>query len=128
MASTCKKLLAVTCLSIMLLACCLTSYGQTQYDKTRVEKMYFDYSDGVVRDGDRHDRAGIIGDEFDYYEYYDGNSVHRRASYDEGNSERATEEQSKAVTFWGIAASLLVIGAVILLIALVTPKNRKNNR
>ena len=125
-ASFYKKALTVISLVALLLAFCLNVYAESvDLVSAEAEMVYFDYSDGIVRDGARHDREGIIGDEFEWEKNVNRSS--RSADNVDVRSTERAESESRAVTFWGIAASLLVIAAVILLIALVTPKKENGN-
>lgn len=107
-------------LSVML--CCITGYAEP----LQREQAYFDYSDGVVRDGARNDRPGIIGDEL--------NRERMNAQNDNRDNSRATDNASKreaagrTAAFWGIVIAMVVAAAVVLLIALIVPKNREQNR
>lgn len=122
-----KTIFALILAAVAVILCCIPAYAES-FDR---EQLYFEYSDGVVRDGDRNDRPGIIGDELDRDERNT-----RSASRDDENTvdnmasrARAADDTEEGMTsFWGIVIAMVVAAAVILLIALVVPKNREQDR
>ena len=113
-------------------------------ESPEVSPVYFDYWDGVCRDGSVGDRAGIIGDEEEAIEkarrdtvtssLVGGNNnnindnfsptdAEMRSSTDL-NTTQSTEGGVSAV-FWGIIISLIIGGAIILLVVMMTPKNTR---
>lgn len=122
-----KTIFALILAAVSLMLCCIPAYAEP-FER---EQLYFDYSDGVVRDGARNDRPGIIGDELDRDERDtrspnrdDENTVDNMASRARG----ADDSEEDMTTFWGIVIAMVVAAAVILLIALVVPKNREQDR
>ena len=107
-----KSVLAAVLVLLAFVTCCISVYAEPKFEN---EQIYFEYSDGVVRDGARHDEPGIIGDEFKY----ENNAR---------NTRNADESTNAMTTFWGIVVALVVAASVVMIIALVTPKSREQDR
>lgn len=126
MTNTKRTLFVVFCLTALVILCVMPSYAQPIFEN---EQLYFEYSDGVVRDGARNDRPGIIGDELNRHER-DTRSENRDDSpvNNMAKSARGTENAGNGmITFWGIVIAMTVAAAVIILIALVVPKSKGQN-
>ncbi len=105
--------------------------------------VYFDYNDGICRDGAVGDRPGIIGDE----DEHDGRTLttsslvggnnnnindnvlprdaHRGSADGTSGTTSASDENNASGIFWGVLIALLIAAAIILLIVLMTPKTAK---
>jgi hypothetical protein len=111
-------------------------------ESSDVTPVYFDYWDGVCRDGSVGDKAGIIGDEEEAIEkarrdkmtssLVGGNNNNINDNFSASDSEmrsstdlNTTQSTNKGVSmiFWGIIISLIIGGAIILLVVMMTPKN-----
>ena len=132
-------------MAVILVICALLSVLSTtvfaQVDSgERLAPVYFDYKDGVCRDGAVGDRPGIIGDE-DKYDHRDAvvtsslvggnnNNINDNVLPENRPSPRnaATsdiDEDNASNVFWGVLIALLIATAIILLIVLMTPKTKR---
>ena len=137
-----KFTLAILLVFSAFMTLCISSFAED-----KLCPVYFDYWDGVCRDGSVGDKAGIIGDEDDHLDQRHRHDHIMTSSLVVGNNNNindnvtpkdaintmaradaattSSDEENASAVFWGVLISLLVGTALILLVVLMTPKNQR---
>lgn len=147
-----KQVIAVIVLTIVLIpsAVSLCSYAMPagEIGEECEQYIWFDYDDGIVRDGSVGDVPGLIGDEYDgsysgaYSDNYnnynnnadnaeDPNTSPDMAQNGYGTADGAvagvTDTDNSMESFWGVVLAL-VVGAAAILIAVFAIPGTRNER
>ena len=138
-----KKVTAVIlAAAVVMVLACLCSFADSPYDaeaSMNDKLLWFDYEDGIVRDGSVNDEPGVIGDEYysDDYGRSKGNGVNNdndmltpspdmtQDGYNtqQGNVAGVTDSEDDSMAgFWGVVLALIIGAAAILIALFAIPK------
>ncbi len=135
-----KRAIAVIVLTIALISSVvsLCSYAMPVSDSedSYGQLVWFDYEDGIVRDGSVGDEPGLIGDEYDSnYSGAYGDNYNRgnmtpspdmtQDGYatEDGRVAGVTDTDNSMESFWGVVLALVVGAAAILIAVFAIPKS-----